>query len=817
MDKADGQGLMGPAITRGMLLIGILAALGCFAKEESASSQPPPRISISVSLNQVPTDLSGLTPALQKVVDVDGTVRTIWAVRVSDWLDRLLGEDAAQYSYNLIGREEGSLLECMGGNERQLPSYEDLRHAFFCDEGSEDKGGRGLRILWDEPKASCFYRDRMDRGSVVSYPNWGALEKKQCSYVMEMKGATSAHEGETVYVEGVATMGTGVMACHRYFKIHIQNATGGIYVFADMEPAVAEPGYDGSTFANVTIYPGDRVVLKGTIRSRNGMVELRPASGYHVAVLGRGESLPAPHVFASANEIHRSRYEYVGDLVRVKGVRLRGPDTAALWPQYGQEANGIELETEAPHENQGLQMDIKAGSGIPGSNPPRDSFDIIGVLHRQVAETGSVSYVLFPRGLSDIHPLRGSPISGPQIEVYKAGHPEDAVTIPLSRVPQCLYDTGRTSGGQPVGPEPVATLDSLIVPQMTLSPQNWVYKIVARDGRQPDECLQFSQLKSGVLYQSEGAVNTYFFPGVHHTQIFCLNDLARIVLYPTGDGLGHPSGEARHGEGVNLSIHGTNYPVILRDLPDPGPTPLRPLSDLVPDSIIDSYTMSGFFSADQIRALYDYRLVSYGGAQECTVTWEAMQAGRVHREGALNVVGLEGCALADLFTIEMIRKLIVDDGMRERTFCWRDLPTRQFDVGGGKMETVVFFDDVLDAIGVQEAEKPHYDYLLWAPDDFGVYFPYGHNHLKEMYFDPVTNKGFVTNKNPDMPGFGGCFSTKAILRITLRPIPQGPPSLHANGLGWLPNPESKETCYGCHIKDQTGKLKIRVNCAECHP
>jgi hypothetical protein len=130
------------------------------------------------------------------------------------------------------------------------------------------------------------------------------------------------------------------------------------------------------------------------------------------------------------------------------------------------------------------------------------------------------------------------------------------------------------------------------------------------------------------------------------------------------------------------------------------------------------------------------------------------------------------------------------------------------------MEEVVFFDDVLDHIGVLQQDKILYDYYLWASDDFGTYFPYGHHHLVDMYFNPLTNRGFVTSDKPQMPDYGGRYSTKSIVKMEFRPIPQAPPSLYVEGLGWLSNPESGATCNGCHVKK--GSVQIPVNCSVCH-
>ena len=231
------------------------------------------------------------------------------------------------------------------------------------------------------------------------------------------------------------------------------------------------------------------------------------------------------------------------------------------------------------------------------------------------------------------------------------------------------------------------------------------------------------------------------------------------------------------------------------------------------------YTMSDSFSYDQIRVLYDYRLVPYDGGDECfPVKWgesdAETDAPRVDLSSGLPVVtGLAGCGeIDDLFTIEMVRKVIVDDGVSEEVFYWEDLATVEIDD-----EEVVFLDTLIDTAGLSETQKVESDYLLLASDDFGTYFPYGHHHLEDMYFRPLGNATFVTDDNPEMPAYGGRYSVKALLEIELRPIPQEAPSLFVDdalGTGWLSNPESSATCNGCHLK--RGEVKIEVNCAQCH-
>ncbi len=639
-----------------------------------------------------------------------------------------------------------------------------------------------------------------------------AVPISDISYLKEMNGNQPEHEGEIVTVEGVATIGTGVMVSGRYMKFHIQDLTGGAYVFADTQAQAAAAQAGGSAYEGIEIYEGDLVRIRGEIGSYDGMIEFYPVSAANISVRGSGQAQPAPRLFTSVDAIYASLYESVGDLVRVNGVAIQG-DPAEVWPEYGQKGKGIELKTTG--DTNTLYADVYPGSGIPGSNGPEGNFDIVGVLHREVAEGGEVSYTIYPRALHDINPADGAPLSGHELLVYKSGQKAQGVSVSVDDLPQCDYD--RDTEEEP-GAEPVVTFASFIVSDVVTDPKNWTYKIVARDGRKPFDTLEFNQMKSGLLYEGEyeeeEVLKSHFYEGMELSEIFFLNDLAEIILYPIGEG--PQEGEATHGEGITLVIDGTSYPVNFEDLPNPELTE-RPLADFVPDNIMSFYTMSDSFSYDQIRELYDYRLIPYDGGSECfPVTWEEIDAEvgapLVDLSSGLPAVTVAGCGeIDDLATIEMVRKVIVGDGVSEEVFYWEDLATVNIED-----EEVVFLDTLLDTAGFSEADKVENDYLLYASDGFGTYFPYGHHHLEDMYFRPLANRTFVTDDNPDMPAYGGRYSVKALLEIELRPVPQEPPSLSIQGLGWLSDPHSGSTCNGCHVK--RGSVVLEVNCytSGCH-
>ncbi len=610
------------------------------------------------------------------------------------------------------------------------------------------------------------------------------------SYVMEMDGDVPVHLGETVSVEGIATIGTDVMVSGRYLKFHIQDDTAGIYLFADTQATVASEGYDGSTFLGLNIYQGNRVGIAGTIGEHDGMVEFYPLSGNEISVTGYGLPLPVPQVFDSVDDLYASGTTYVGSLVRVNGVRLMEGE----WPPYGEKAKGLELQ--GPADVNVLYMNIYQGTGIPGSTaPPEAGFDIVGVLHREVEESVP-SYILSPRGVYDLDPL-----SLPQLEGTVAVHLKDQdeadwVQVDLNALSQCAYDLGLEEEGKlsaAAAAQPIVSLASLIVPEAVLDPKMWEYKVKASDGQQPFETILFDQLKSGLLYAGDVGVNSYFFEGMDLSPIYYLNDVAEIVIYPLGGG--PEPGPAVHGEGINLIIDGTNYPVNFQDLPDPSQL-VRPLSDFIPANIIDMYTMGGSFSYDQIVILYDYELSNHGSTEECfPVTWDEIQPTEgdepmVDLSSGLPVLtGLGACGtIDDLFTIDMVRKVVVERDGVENVFYWKNLPSTTVEVDGEPAE-VVFLDDVLDAAGVTPADKVLNEYYLYASDNFGTWFTYGHNHLEDMYFNPLLNKTWTTDSGMAENDYSARVSVKALLGLGLAEIPQEePPSACIPGLGCIPIP-----------------------------
>jgi hypothetical protein len=447
----------------------------------------------------------------------------------------------------------------------------------------------------------------------------------------------------------------------------------------------------------------------------------------------------------------------------------------------------------------------------------------VGVLHREVEE-GVPSYILYPRGLYDLDPIRVPELFG-TVAVHMADQAEaDWVQVDLSDLPQCRYDLGLEEESRlyaAAAAQPIVSLASLIVPEAVSDPKMWEYKVKARDGRQPFETITFDQLKSGLLYAGDVGTDSFFFEGMELSPIYYLNDVAEVVLYPLGGG--PQPGPAVHGEGINLIIDGTTYPVNFQDFPDP--TQLtRPLSDFIPENIIDMYTMGGAFSYDQIVILYDYELTAFEETEGCfPVTWDEIQPAEGDEpmmdlaSGLPVLTGLGACGtIDDLFTINMVRKVILElDGV----LYWKDLPSSTVEIDG-EPEEVVFFLDLLEAAGYTPGQRTLYEYYLSASDNFGTWFTYGHNHLEDMYFSPLVNKTGTVDPGMLDNDYSARVSVKALLGVALSEIPQEEPhSVCIPGLGCISDPVfpdagKNDPCFGCHVK--RGNVNIPVNCASCH-
>ncbi len=651
----------------------------------------------------------------------------------------------------------------------------------------------------------------------------GSTPLVETAYVQAWQGEAPVHDGETVTVEGVATVESGAIVSGRYLKFHVQDDSGGVAVFADSEATVDVDGYDGTGFAAVFVRLGDQVRVTGVIAAHDGQVELRPQSAADVEILAHGAPLPEPRAFASIAELYAAGREVVGQLVRVANVRLADP---GAWPgDPAAKAKDVRL-VDANDDTQAVTADIYPASGIPGSVAPAGPFELVG-LCRIAGETLAV----FPRSASDIAPTTHTLTGSIRITRF------DALGTPLAEVDVATLPAFLRDG------EPAVLLYDLLPAQEVPRPQDFRYKIVARDGRQPFDALPSLALRQGVLRQTVDAsgqavarsLDSRFYASLDLSPIYFLSDVDELRLFPTDPSVPQP-GAGSCAEGYNVTIEGETYHVALDALTE---KPLDiggetvgavPLGDIVSDAILGLFAYDGFLSADQVRVLYDYELAAEDGAAALVLTPEWLAtAASVPGDRSLvftaAAVDPPETPLSGLCHIRALRRFVVSNGADAVVLHATDLDERRVSIETFEGPTVALpLGEIVAASGLVtglDALAGHDLRLIPSDLPEGVLFPWGHGHAESLYWRADVRKTVSSDTQGDLldaageASFGGVAklgwtAMKALREIGLSPAPD-PEHTRVVGDLTLTDPDS---CTGCHVKH--GELRIPVRCEQCH-
>lgn len=625
--------------------------------------------------------------------------------------------------------------------------------------------------------------------------------------------------GERLTIEGVATVTSGVIVSgSRYLKLHVQDDTGGVAVFADTQATVVDDGYDGSVLGDVFVRRGDLVRVTGVVGAHEGLVELRPQLAGDVEVLGHGEPLPAPLVFANLDALYAAGREPIGSLVRLDNLRLAG---AATWPELGRNEKGVRFVAAdaAGDDGPAVLADIYTASGIPGSVAPVGPFGLVGLL-RVSGDTLQV----FPRSIADVHPV-DERLSG-SLRVTRADDAEWGYDLDVATVPAFLYEARTAVLVSDL-------LDGAAVPR----PQDYTYKVIARDGRQPFDTVDSVMLRQAYLVQSldrdgapvEGSVDVGYFEALDLSPLFSLGDVGEVRLFPV-ETTGPQVGEGPCSAGLNVWIQGEVLHVPFDELPAEtvelggASYTATPLDEVVSDAIVGRYSFDGFLTPNDVRRLYLYRVEDEAGGgadvqpENLTATWLVSDSGSV-----LDATGATLLA-SGLCHVRANRRFVVHNGDAEATVLLSALAEAHETVTAGEADIeAVPVDAIVEASGVRgDAAATSFDYVL-APADYpgGVRLPYGHNHLTALYW---WDQGMRTVSLDDVGDlldgdgaatFGGVAgagwsSIKALLEIRLETAPD-PENTVTAGPGDYTDPTS---CTGCHAK--RGDVVIPVSCVQCH-
>jgi len=768
--------------------------------------------SYSFYLNMVSTSLKDFSPKKYTVYDADGKAIEVQGIAVYDVISSLkeFKNDANKFTYDFINYYEESLSDNLG--KGGLPTLSELKKAIFY----ECKDVDDLCVGWTEYKPK-YHMTNMDSGYILTIPLDGAFELKSLEYLNEWDGDNPKHLGETIWVEGIVTVGTQVIVDGSYLKTFIQQGGYGAKIFADMNATQDNQGYDGQKMKDILTFEGDSLLVKGRVTVHEGIIEFVPESGYHVIKLSINNPVPSP-VALTIDDLINANKRYLSVLVRLDDLEMVDvdPDNPATdWPNYGKKSKEITIRHTSGSPK--INLRIYERTGIPGSTKPDTGFNLVGVPFVEV--TKGALYGIYPRKIEDVNPTNEK-LDG-TITVYINGK-DKSKQIDLANLQACSYkiDSGSEAG-------PVVSMASVIQASgITRDPKRLKYKHISYDDRKPFDTLTLDQMKSGILYQDtpqseeepDPMVSSHFWEGMNLSDIYYLRGVVKIEgfreIKPPQEG------EAEHGKGVTLVINGKKYVVNFNDLPKTkyqGKDAIE-LKELIPDNVIELYTMDGSFTLEQIKVLYDYHLVSWDKTDETLVKWSDMKKGYLIMEDPPYTVfpnlGSD-TRVDDLYWVEMWRYMQVDkgDGSDPIVVYLKDCETEPVDVGGGVIEDVVFYKTVLEEAGIDTSKNMYlYDFWLTASDDFTSIWTFKHNHLENMYFRPYANRGYTVDE--DLAAYGGRVSTKAVYEISMHEVPQEPPSIPVIIDSHTIWGSDANTCEGCHFKN--GQLQLPIDCYSCH-
>jgi hypothetical protein len=807
-----------------ILLVSALAAVSCVGKKSNKEvgiaieDELPPDGSDTPGaanglgsyffyLNMVTVPISALAQIESRTIfNAAGNEITTETISLYQIIEAIpeFAPDAAKFEYEPINFRDVSVFD-QGGNSI---SYADLEKLFFYLGSEDEKLCLGWSEAGHESQSLCL----MQKGMLVTHPLVDQFDIKKIAWVNERTDNVPSHLGDTVAIQAVVTTGTDVVVYGGYLKSFLQQEGFGLKVFGDFNASIADQGYDGNLLQDIQLFEGDEIFVEGRITVHEGMIEFVPSSGYHVAVISKNNALPTPRV-KTADELAASPYRYAGTLVRVNDLEIidvNPSNPATDWPEFGQKSKDIVLSQTGSSATFGLQ--IYQGTGIPGSRKPAAGFDLIGALN-----LNGDTFNLFPRKIEDVNPT-DERLSG----TVSVRLPEEdlSVDVDLSTLPAGLQVI--EDGGSEIAVVSLATVINSA--ELVRHPKRSNYKPVAYDDRQPFETSEFDLMKVGVFYQDtpdspdqpDPMLSTYFWEDAGLSHIFYLRGVNKIDGYRDEEGI--VEGDAERGLGITLVINGSRFAVNFDSLPTTTYNGLEAIaiSDLISDDVIDRYTMSGSFSKSMIKALYDYRLVSYMGDQEITVRLDDLTDGYlIMDDPPYTEFESYGSThrIDDLFTVELLRFIEVDEGVSGSTVIYlKDCPTESVDIGDGVFEDVVFFGTVMEEAGINIDQDMYlYDFWLIAADGFTSYWPYKHNHLDDLYFRPDENRGFTVD--PDMAAYGSRSSTKAVNEIELHAVPQAAPSIPIQYGGVTIWGSDADSCVGCHSKDD---FPVSIDCYSCH-
>ncbi len=184
--------------------------------------------------------------------------------------------------------------------------------------------------------------------------------------------------GTTVTVTGIVMNG-GELGNIRF----IQDGTGGIGIY-------------GTTSMVTSLQRGDSVIVNGTVKNFNALMEIDPVTS--VTVVATGKPLYAPVNFSLPfTPAYAEAYE--GTLVRLNGATSITNTSGGSFASFAGNTN-YRINGDA---NYVLRVNSASTgtNGIVGKTPPSSNYDVIGIMGQYSTSSTTTGYQLLPRLIDD--------------------------------------------------------------------------------------------------------------------------------------------------------------------------------------------------------------------------------------------------------------------------------------------------------------------------------------------------------------------------------------------------------------------------------
>lgn len=217
------------------------------------------------------------------------------------------GDDAFALAKN------GSNIDVLGTIDEATDYAQDV--TLTRQEGVTAPNSSYIDTEWDEYASNTFaYLGSHSMDGVPTDPPEDP-EEPPASGEYEIAEARDLSDGTAVTVEGVVTADSEAISNGAQFSTYIQDATGGINLFAFEQGELPD------------LEKGDRVQVAGELDSYNGLKEVIPAS---VEILETGQTLPATQQI-TLEELQDPEIaeQYEGELVEVNGFINNIPESPA--------------------------------------------------------------------------------------------------------------------------------------------------------------------------------------------------------------------------------------------------------------------------------------------------------------------------------------------------------------------------------------------------------------------------------------------------------------------------------------------------------